>query len=72
MRLVDDDDIVETKMGHNNNDDEVKEVVTVNLESLNPLNSVKAPEGYCFFGKFAFLCYGPMSEYFSETLSEVR
>ena len=66
--LVDDDGIVETKMG-DNNDDEVEEVVTVNLASWNPFNSVKALEGYCFFGKFAFLCYGPASEYFSETLS---
>ncbi len=61
MRLVDDDGIVETKMG-DNNDDEVEEVVTVNLASWNPFNSVKAPEGYCFFGKFAFLCYGPASD----------
>ena len=68
MRLVDNDGIVETKMGHNK-DDEVEEVVTVNLASWNPFNSVKAPKGYCFFGKFAFVCYGPMSEYFSETLS---
>jgi hypothetical protein len=30
--------------------------------------TIKDPEGYCFFGKFAFLCYGPVSEYFSETL----
>ena len=64
--LVDDDGIVETKMG-DNNDDEVEEVVTVNLASWNPFNSVKALEGYCFFGKFAFLCYGPASKYFSES-----
>ena len=68
MRLVDNDGIVEMKMG-DNNDDEVEEVVTVNLASWNPFNSVKAPEGYCFFGKFAFLCYGPASDYFSKMLS---
>ena len=28
-----------------------------------------APEGYCFFGKLSFLCLGPASEYYSETLS---
>ena len=49
--------------------------MTVKLRKWSPLIwplgiclTVKAPEGYCFFGKFAFLCYGPVSEYFSETL----
>ena len=67
MRLVDNDGVVETKMG-DNNDDEVEEVVTVNLTSWNPFNSVEASKGYCFFVKFAFLCYGPASEYFFKTL----
>ncbi len=62
MHLVDDDGIVEMKMG-DNNDDEVVEVVTINLASWNLFNSAKAPEGY---RKFAFLCYGPASEYFSK------
>ena len=37
MRLVNDDGIVETKMG-DNNDGEVEEVVTVNLASWNQFN----------------------------------
>ena len=58
IRLVDDDCIVETKMGEKN-ENEVEEVVTITMASWNPFNSIKAPEGYCFFGTFAFLCYGP-------------
>ena len=49
--------------------------MTVKLRKWSPLIwplgislTVKASEGYCFFGKFAFLCYGPVSEYFSKTL----
>ncbi len=60
--------VIQTKMGEKNNN-EVQEAVTVTMASWNPFNSVKAPKGYCFFGKFAFLCYGSVSEYFSETLS---
>ena len=59
---------VETKIGENN-DNEVEEVVAVSLESWNPFNSVEAPEGYCFLGDFAFLCYGPASDYFPKALS---
>ena len=29
---------------------------------------VQAPEGYLFFGKLSFLCLGPASDFFSETL----
>ena len=68
IRLVDDNCIVESKMGENN-DNEIEEVIAVTMDSWKPFNSVKPPQGYCFFGKFAFLCYGPTSEYFSETLS---
>ena len=66
--LVDNDGIVELKM-EEKNDNEIEEVITITMDSWNPFNSVKVPKGYCFFGKFAFLCYGPASEYFSEMLS---
>ena len=46
MRLVDDDGIVETKMG-DNNDGEVEEVVTVNLASWNLFNR-KGPRRILF------------------------
>ena len=50
-------------------DDDVQEVVKHSLNSWNPFNSVDAPEGYSFFGKLSFICLGPASEYYSETLS---
>jgi hypothetical protein len=36
----------------------------------NPTNSIVAPDGYTWFGKFAFLCFGPTREkaYFAATL----
>jgi hypothetical protein len=39
------------------------------LGSWNPFDSADAPKGYIFFGKLAFLCLGPASDFFSETLS---
>ncbi len=59
---VDDDD-------KEKGDDDVQEVVKHSLDSWNPFNSVDAPKGYCFYGKLSFLCLGPASEYYSETLS---
>jgi hypothetical protein len=50
-------------------DDDVQGVVKHSLDSWNPFNSVDAPEGYSFFGKLSFICLGPASEYYSETLS---
>ena len=32
-------------------------------------DSADAPKGYIFFGKLAFLCLGPASDFFSKTLS---
>jgi len=59
------DDEVEKKL-----DDDVQEVTTeLSLDSWNPFDSADAPEGYIFFGKLAFLCLGPASDFFSETLS---
>jgi hypothetical protein len=59
------DDEVEKKL-----DDDVQEVTTEqSLDSWNPFDSADAPEGYIFFGKLAFLCLGPASDFFSETLS---
>ena len=66
IRLVDvnDDDMEK-------GDDDHQEVVEHSLDSWNSFNSVGAPEGYCFFGKLCFLCLGPASEYYSETLSSM-
>ena len=50
-------------------DDDVQEVTEQNLDSWNPFDSDDAPEGYLFFGKLSFLCLGPASDFFSETLS---
>ena len=61
---VDDDD-------KEKGDDDVQEVVKHSLDSWNPFNSVDAPKGYCFFGKLSFICLGPASEYYSETLSSM-
>ena len=49
--------------------DDVQEVTEQNLDSWNPFDSDDAPEGYLFFGKLSFLCLGPASDFFSETLS---
>ncbi len=59
---VDDDD-------KERGDDDVQEVVKHSLNYWNPFNSVDAPKGYSFFGKLSFICLGPASEYYSETLS---
>jgi hypothetical protein len=59
---VDDDD-------KERGDDDVQEVAEHSLNSWNPFNSVDAPKGYSFFGKLSFICLGPASEYYSETLS---
>ena len=50
-------------------DDDVQEVTKHSLDSWNPFDSDTAPKGYLFFGKLSFLCLGPASEFFSETLS---
>ena len=50
-------------------DDDVQEVTEHSLDSWNPFDSDNAPEGYLFFGKLSFLCLGPASDFFSETLS---
>jgi hypothetical protein len=50
-------------------DDDVQEVIEHSLDSWNPFDSDKTPEGYLFFGKLSFLCLGPASDFFSETLS---
>ena len=50
-------------------DDDVQEVTEQNLDYWNPFDSDDAPEGYLFFGKLSFLCLGPASDFFSETLS---
>jgi hypothetical protein len=36
----------------------------------NPTNTIVAPDGYTWFGKYAFICFGPTKEkvYFSATL----
>jgi hypothetical protein len=49
--------------------DDVQEVTEQHLDSWNPFDSDDAPEGYLFFGKLSFLCLGPASDFFSETLS---
>ena len=50
-------------------DKDVQEVTEHSLDSWNPFDSDNAPEGYLFFGKLSFLCLGPASDFFSETLS---
>ena len=50
-------------------DKDVQEVTEHILDSWNPFDSDNAPEGYLFFGKLSFLCLGPASDFFSETLS---
>ena len=50
-------------------EDDVREVTELNLDSWNPFDSDDAPEGYLFFGKLSFLCLGPASDFFSKTLS---
>jgi len=50
-------------------DKDVQEVTEHSLDSWNPFDSDDAPEGYLFFGKLSFLCLGPASDLFSETLS---
>ena len=50
-------------------DEDVQEVTEHSLDSWNPFDSDDAPEGYLFFGKLSFLCLGPASDFFSETLS---
>ena len=49
-------------------DEDVQEVTKHSLASWNPFDSDNAPEGYIFFGKLSFLCLGPASDFFSETL----
>ncbi len=39
------------------------------MASWDPFDSVDAPKEYIFFGKLSFLCLGPASDFFSETLS---
>ncbi len=39
------------------------------MASWDPFTSVDAPKDYIFFGKLAFICLGPASDFFSETLS---
>ena len=62
--VVHDDGVI----GKLDNDD-VQEVTEQHLDSWNPFDSDDAPEGYLFFGKLSFLCLGPASDFFSETLS---
>ena len=50
-------------------DDDVQEVTEHRFDSWNPFDSDDATEGYLFFGKLSFLCLGPASDFFSETLS---
>jgi len=51
-------------------DDDDQEVTTEHsLDSWNPFDSDDAFEGHLFFGKLSFLCLGPASDFFSETLS---
>jgi hypothetical protein len=50
-------------------DADVQEVTEHSLASWNPFDSDNAPERYIFFGKLSFLCLGPASEFFSDTLS---
>jgi hypothetical protein len=50
-------------------DDDVQKVTEHSLDYWNPFDSDNAPEGYLFFGKLSFLCLGPASDFFSETLS---
>jgi len=38
------------------------------LSSNNPFG-VTAPPGYVFYGKFTFICFGPLSDHFSATLA---
>ena len=56
------------EMGKVDNDVHL-EVTENSLDSWNPFDSDDAPEGYLFFGKLSFLCLGPASDFFSETLS---
>jgi len=49
-------------------DNEVIGQVVGNDDTEKVDGDVQAPEGYLFFGKLSFLCLGPASDFFSETL----
>jgi len=36
---------------------------------IDAFGHVIAPEGYCYVGKLVFICFGPTSKYFAETLA---
>ena len=65
----DDDNEIIGEVGGDDETENVKEVTECTLASWDPFTSVDAPEDYIFFGKLAFLCLGPASDFFSETLS---
>ena len=65
----DDDNKIIGQVGGDDDTENVKEVTKRSLASWDPFNSVDAPKDYIFFGKLSFLCLGPVSDFFSETLS---
>ena len=72
MGLSPDDD---NKLGFSGDDDDGDDssvvVVDSDVDSLmsNLKDGVIAPVGYCYTGKLAFLCFGPVSKFYSPILS---
>ena len=71
MGLSPDDD---NKLGFSGDEDDGDDSVVVvdsDVDSLmsNLKDSVLASVGYCYTGKLAFLCFGPVSRFYSPILS---
>jgi len=65
-----DPDNDDTKEDDENYLEEVVDNSKVLIDSLDLFgDTLVAPEGYCFFGKLSFLCLGPSSSFYAETLS---
>ncbi len=44
-------------------------VDSTELNTWDPFGGIAAPSGYTYIGKLAFLCFGPMTEFFASTLA---
>ena len=71
MGLSPDDDNKLGFSGDEDNGDDSVVVVDSDVDSLmsNLKDGVRAPVGYCYTGKLAFLCFGPVSKSYSPILS---
>jgi hypothetical protein len=62
-------DQVDVQVGDNNFTDVVDVVDGTVSTTWDPFGGVKAPEGFTYIGKLAFICFGPTSKYFVGTLA---